>query len=95
MGLSKAEKEHAARCALEDRKTYTELGAVEFREPRATEYMDIVRKKLLATGMGVTINGPYVTVRFSSPRNPRELASVTMQVTDIHDTAVFELEDDK
>ena len=92
---TKAEKEHAARCALEDRKTYIELGELQFANPRAKQYMEIVHKKLLATGMGVTVIGPYVTIRFSSPNNPRELSSVTLQVMDIHDSDVFELEDDK
>lgn len=92
---TKAEKKHAARCALEDRKTYIELGELQFANPRAKQYMEIVRKKLLATGMGVTVIGPYVALRFSSPENPKELVTVSLQVTDIHDTAVFELEDDK
>lgn len=79
----------------EARKTYTELGAVEFQDPRAKEYMEILYKKLVATGMGITVIGPHVALRFSSPKNPRDLVTVSLSVVDIHDTGVFELEDDK
>lgn len=95
MGLSKAEKEHAAWCALEERKTYPPLGELQFADPRAKEYMEIVRKTLSAMGMAVTVIGPYVALRFSSPKNPDGVVTVSLNGVDIHDTGVFELEDDK
>lgn len=93
--MNRAERKAKAEADYEARKTYPQLGELQFADPRAKEYMEIVRKKLTTTGMGVTVIGPYVALRFSSPENPQELVTVSLNVVDIHDTGVFELEDDK
>lgn len=92
---TKLQKEAEARQEYEDRKVITELGSVEFADHRAKEYMEIVRKRIASTGMGITVVGPNMTLRFASPHNSQHLICVSFQVSSITDSAVFELMDNK
>jgi len=66
-----------------------DLGLQEFSDPRANEIMEMLRKKA-TTEFGVTVVGPYVTLRF---RKGKDLVQVSMQVTSITDSGVRELPD--
>ncbi len=66
-----------------------ELGAQELVDPRGVAIMEMLRKKL-AAGFGVTVIGPYVTVRFY---DGKELIQVSMQVSSIIDSGEREAPD--
>lgn len=92
---TKAQRETRQKQEYEDRKIYTQLGRIEFKNPNADVYMEIIRKKIAGTGLGITVVGPHMTLRMASPLNPQELVCVSFQVTEITDTAEFELMDNK
>jgi hypothetical protein len=70
-------------------KCFMWVGKTKFVEPVANDIIEAMRKKLVSTGVGVTIQGSLVTLRWYE--NDR-LVQVTMAVSDVDDGTV-EFED--
>jgi hypothetical protein len=70
---------------------YIDLGTQELKDLRATEIMEMLRQRV-ALGFGVTVIGPYMTLRFNGGDKNR-LIQVSFQVTGITDSNVIEYEE--
>lgn len=71
-----------------------ELGYQVFEDNRANQIMEIVRKKIIdSKQFGITVIGPYMTIRFKDGNSHVE---VSMQVTSITDSKILDpqFEDD-
>jgi len=68
------------------------IGRTQFVEAQARQIVEEMRKKLAATGMGVTVIGDTVCLRWYEGKNP--LISVTMKITDV-DNGEPEFDDDE
>lgn len=66
------------------------VGKTTFVEPVANDIIEAMRKKLVSTGVGVTIQGSIVTLRWYENRR---LVHVTMAISDIDDGTIEEFED--
>lgn len=64
-----------------------QMAEAAFIDNRANMIVETMRQKFAAAGMGVTVIGTNITVRFSTKESP-SLKQVTMNITDIVDDAV-------
>lgn len=61
-----------------------------FTDNRANRIVEDLRKKIAAAGIGITVIGNAMTLRFSTTESP-SVKCVTMFVTDVTDDAVRDL----
>lgn len=74
-----------------------ELGDLQFAERATHELMEELRTRVAAVGLGVTLNGPYLTLRFYSAHEAPRAALITVSalVVSVTDSSEFEPEEDK
>jgi hypothetical protein len=58
------------------------IGKTKFENRQATTLVELMRKKLAASGMGVTVQGSCVTLRFYEEKDG-PLISVSMAIYDV------------